>query len=150
HRDAEADYRRAFALFDLLAAQSPLEPETRNDLVGAHLQFAHSLREQGKRAEDEASIRRAVWLAERLVREFPDDPRHGDQLVSARNALARLCPSGEAEQIFRRNLTLTKQDHLLGQVHTELGRQLAAQGRLAEAEQAASEAAKLWERVVAR
>ena len=77
---------RAFALFDLLEAQSPLDPDTRNDLVMAHLELAYNHGKQGKRAKDEASIRRAVRLAERLVREFPDDPRHGDQLVSANNA----------------------------------------------------------------
>jgi len=150
HRDAEAAYRRAFALFDLLAAQSPIEPDTRNDLVMAHIEFAYNLLELGKREEQEASIRLAVRLAERLVREFPDDPRHVDQLVSANNALARLSPPGEAEQILRRNLALTKEEWLLGHVHNELRRLLEAQGRLAEAEQAASEAAKLWEQMVAR
>jgi serine/threonine protein kinase len=142
HRNAEATYRRAFALFAQLAALSPLTPETRSDLVMAHIEFAHSLVEQGKRDEHEAFIRRAVRLAEQLVREFPDDPRHGDQLVSANNALAGLRPPGEAEQILRRNLTLTKEDWLLGHVHNELRSVLEAQGRLAEAEQTASEAAQ--------
>jgi serine/threonine protein kinase len=148
--EAEASYRKAFALFDLLTAQSPLEPETRNDLVSANIEFAHSLSEQGKRDEYERSIRRAVRLAGDLVREFPDDPRHGDQLASANNALASLCPPGEAERILRRNLTLTKQDWLLGHTHNELMGVLQAQGRLAEAEQAASEAARQWELTVAR
>jgi tetratricopeptide (TPR) repeat protein len=150
HRDEEAAYRRAFALFDLLAARSPLEPDTLNDLVIAHLELAHSLLEQGKRVEHESRIRQAVRLAEQLVREFPNDPRHVNQLVNANNELAWLCPQGEGERILRRNLTLTKEHWLLGHVHKELSKLLEAQGRFAEAEQAASEAVKLWEPVVER
>src|SRR5262249_8258528 len=94
-------------------------------------------------------LRRAVQIAEGLVKEIPEAPQYGDKLVNANLYLARLCTPDEREKILRRNLPLAKEG-TLAKVHLELSGLLGTLGRYPEAEQTAREAAKLLERLVAQ
>ena len=134
--EAEQSYRKHFALFEELEAQSPLEPSTRAALARAHIQFAAIRLELGDREEHEKHLRRAVRIAEDLVQEFPKDPACGDALVYANlHLIAQIRhPPDQEEEMLRRNLTLTKNPHLVGMIYIQLGHLRVRQGRYPEAE----------------
>ena len=62
YAEAEKGYRKAFAMFAELEAQSPLEPSLRRDLSSAHLEIAACVRDLGNREEQEKHTRRAVEI----------------------------------------------------------------------------------------
>ncbi len=136
---AEIDYGKTFAMFLELAAQGPLDPESRRELSLAHVEISTCCFELGKLEEHKAHTQQAVDIAEALTTEFPQDPSIRDQLALANFYLAGLiAPTRplDAEKILRRNLTLTKYPGHLAEYHRCLGTLLASQGRPAEAEQA--------------
>ena len=59
-------------MFEELEAQSPLEPNTRVGLVRAHTFFAALRLGLGNREEHEEHLRRAVRIAEDLVKALAD------------------------------------------------------------------------------
>src|SRR5262245_55952442 len=148
--ESDVAFRKASALFEQLEALSILGPDTRSELVNAHVDFAANLGAQNKGEEQAHHLRRAVQIAEGLVKEIPEAPQYGDKLVNANLYLARLCTPDEREKILRRNLPLAKEPGLLAKVHLELSGLLGTLGRNPEAEQTAREAAKLLERLVAQ
>jgi serine/threonine protein kinase/tetratricopeptide (TPR) repeat protein len=148
YAESEAAFRDAFALFARMEAQAPLEPSIRDDLVLAHIEFAYSLGGQRKRDEQEQNIRRAVEIAEGLLKEFPH-AGFGDRLANAIGHLAQFSSPGEEERLRRRALTLAKQPWQLGHTLGGLGELVGGQGRYAEAEQLAREAVKAWEQTAA-
>jgi eukaryotic-like serine/threonine-protein kinase len=134
--EAEKSFRKALAMFEELEAQSPLEPSTRVALVQAHCQFGRFLSGLGNREEPaEEHLRRAVQMAEDLVKEFPKDPGHGELFVSANVNLITLTrlPPDQAEEMLRRNLKLTKNTYLVGYIYWHLGVLGVRQGRYPEA-----------------
>jgi tetratricopeptide (TPR) repeat protein len=74
--EAEAQYRRALALQEKLAAQFPAVPQYRDDLAGSHDNLGLLLAGLGKRPEAEEQYRRALALKEKLAAEFPAVPRY--------------------------------------------------------------------------
>ncbi len=163
---AEAAYRRAFAMLDALDAESPLEPAIRGKLISYHMGFAWMLRNQAKFEEGEKAYRRAVAVAEGLVKEFPDVPRYRDQLVESTNRLAAAIANPgpfmfssapptqleEAEKVLRRNLALTAETSFRdrGQTYQHLGAVLAKQRRFSEAEEACRQGVLLYEKALAQ
>jgi len=133
YTEAETGFRKAFAIFDELEAQAPLEPSTRRDLSLAHLELANTLALLGNRKEQANSTRRAVEIAEQLVKEYPNDPNQADMLVDASYTLAAVTAASqpeESEKILRRNLTLTKTPYLRANIYRCLGALLSGQGRV--------------------
>jgi len=134
--EAEQSFRKAFALFDELGAQSPLEPSARASLVTAHGQFAQLLFELGKPAEHDEHLHRAARIAEDLVQEFPGEMLYRNLLVGANANLIprmRLAPDQE-EEMLHRNLKLTDSPYLLGFIYLHLGHLGVSRGRYPEAE----------------
>jgi len=133
---AEQSFRKAFALFEELETQSPLEPSARASLVPAHAQFAQLLFELGKPAEQEEHLRRAVRIADDLVQEFPGEPFYRNLLVGANvHLIARMrLPPDQEEEMLRRNLKLTESPYNVGFVYLHLGHLGVSRGRYAEAE----------------
>jgi serine/threonine protein kinase len=144
--ESEADYRKAFALIDALAAQGPLDPDFRAELVNGHIGFAATAGHLGKAEEQEQHYRHAVKIAEDLVKEFPNQPVYATGLAGANYFLAQLIARRQpeqAEEMLRRNLTLTSSPWHLRMTYNLLGRLAFTQGCYADAEQAYREALKL-------
>jgi len=152
HTEAEQRYREAIAMFDELAAQSPLEPAIRNRLAFDRIEFANTLLALGKRDDFEKQTRLAVRMAEDLVKEFPDDPSHRGVLANADLQLISTlsqAPPEEVEKLLRRNLTLTTSPGHQGQTYNALAALALRQGRTAQAEQAYRQALESWEKASA-
>jgi serine/threonine protein kinase len=134
--EAEQSFRKAFALFEELGTQSPLEPSTRASLVPAHHQFAQLLFELGNLPEHDEHLHRAARLAEDLVQEFPGEPLYRDLLVGVNaNLIPRMrLPPDQEEEMLRRNLKLTESPYNLGFVYLHLGHLGVSRGRYPEAE----------------
>ena len=164
---AEAAYRTAFTMFDELDAEAAPEPAMRAQMIAHHMGFAWVLRNQAKFAEGEKALRRAVAVAEGLLRDFPDVPLHRDRLIEASNRLAAaLAAPGpkffnpgtpaqleEAEKILHRNLKLSEGSTKLwdrAQTYQALGDLLQKQRRLPEAEKACRQGLDLFEKALAK
>ncbi len=149
---AEDAYRKAFAMLDELDAVAPLDPDTRSDLIFAHIEDSVVLDHQGKAEEREKALRRTVAFGEALVKQFPEAPSYRDQLTNASNRLAEaIAPREpvEAERVLRHNLDLAKESTdawLHGQTWLNLGTLLANQRRHAEAEDACRQAIPFFEK----
>ncbi|MFL5339741.1 MAG: protein kinase domain-containing protein [Gemmataceae bacterium] len=164
YRKSEDAYRRAFAMFDLLAAESPLEPSIRSNLLPHYLEFSWALRNQGKNEEGEKALRRGVAVAEDLLKQFPQSSLYRDAVVTERNHLAgalvspNLLEAGppakleEAEHLLQRNLALTQETTSFGnraQTYRNLGAVLDKQRRFSEAEDACRKGVLLFEKALA-
>ena len=148
--EAETGYGKALALFAELAAVSPLEPSTRRDLSQVHLELAGCLDNLGKREEQANSIRRAVEIAEQLVKESKNVPEDIDRFVDATSNLAvmiGLTRPQEAEKMVRRNLELTNTPALRGNIYRYLAGLLGGQKRYSEAELAGRQALEEYEKI---
>jgi tetratricopeptide (TPR) repeat protein len=161
---SEEAYRKAFTMFDELEAASPLEPSIRSQLVSSLIGFSWVLRNQGKLAEGEKALRRAVAVAEDLLKEFPDSRPYRDLVITVRNRLASAIVSPglvanaqrtaleEGEQLLRRNLVLTHQTTSFwdrAQTYRNLGVVLAKQRRFSEAEDAYRQGILFFEKALA-
>jgi serine/threonine protein kinase/Tfp pilus assembly protein PilF len=76
---ADKAYEQAMAL---LAPLAPRDAEARRQLSSAHNSRGVLLIRRGQPVEAEAAFRRAVALQEQLLRELPDDPKVGFDLVA--------------------------------------------------------------------
>jgi serine/threonine protein kinase/regulator of sirC expression with transglutaminase-like and TPR domain len=158
HRDlgqtaeSEADYRKAFALVDALAADGPVDPDFRAKLISGHIGCAQTMLLLGKAEDKGKHTRIAVTMGEELVKEFPDKAEYAAELAFANRQLAnevsRRDP-GQAEEILRRNLMITRSPWEHRKTYTALGRLAFSQGRYADAEQAYREAVKLGDAAAA-
>jgi tetratricopeptide (TPR) repeat protein len=108
--EAEAEYRKALALKEKLAADFPAVPVHRRDLAVTHNNLGALLRNQGKRAEAEAEYRGALALYERLAADFPAVPVHRGRLALIHNNLGNMLSDRgkgtEAEAEYRKALAL--------------------------------------------
>jgi tetratricopeptide (TPR) repeat protein len=152
HRDlgqtaeSEADYQKAFALVDALAADGPLDADFRVKLIVGHIGFAETKRRRGQVQDEGKHIQIAAAIGEELVQAFPNRPDYAAELASANlflaNGLSKTEPA-QAEKILRRNLTLTSSPWQLRKTYASLGRLALDQKRYADAEPAFREAVKL-------
>jgi eukaryotic-like serine/threonine-protein kinase len=153
---SEDAYRKAFAMFDRLEDESPLEITIRREFAGYYIGFSWVLRNQGKLEEGEKILRRAVRVAEELVQEFPGVPAHHESLADARNRLAYAIADAkpdEAEAILRGNLALTDGEtsfQLQAQTWRDLGLALAKRRRYSQAEDAYRHGVSFFEKALAR
>jgi tetratricopeptide (TPR) repeat protein/tRNA A-37 threonylcarbamoyl transferase component Bud32 len=142
HTEAEAEFRRALALWESTVGPDHLDvANANNNLVG-------NLHAQGKYAEAEVAARRSLALRETAL-----GPDHPDVALSHNNLAGILIAQGEhteAEAEFRRALTL--REATLGSEHPDVGASrhnlatvLRAQGKTAEAEAEHRRALELWE-----
>jgi eukaryotic-like serine/threonine-protein kinase len=164
--NSEEAYRKGFAMLDEPHAQSPLEPSTRGALVSYYSGFASVLRNQDKFEDGEKALRRAVAVAEELLKESPDCGPFRDHVVTARNRLANALafPRGllanarraeleEAEQILERNLLLARETTSFwdrAQTYRHLGVVLDKQGRFSDAEDACRKGVLFFEKALAK
>jgi tetratricopeptide (TPR) repeat protein len=156
YRRAEDAYRKAFAVLDQLDAESPLEPGIRRGLVGYYIGFSWVLRNQGKFDEGEKALRRAVAVAEGLVKKSPEVASYREALVDASNRLADAIAGSQpkqAEKILRRNLTRTEGTTSLwdrARTYRSLGDLLTRQRRFSEAEDAYRQGVRLFNKAAAK
>ncbi len=156
YRRAEDAYRYAFAMIDELNAESPLEPSIRSELIFYHIGFSWVLNNQGKKEEQEKALRRAVAVAEDLVKKLPEVPTYRDYLADARNQLAGAIAGTkpeEAAKILRQNLALLEDGNSVwhrAQTYQNLGALLAKQRRFSEAEDAYRQGVRFFEKAVAK
>ena len=149
--EAEARYRKAFAIIADLAAELPLDPELRRLMIGSRNGFADVLSELGKTAERDEQIRAAIAMGEQLVKDFPENADYAAALVAANTRLARwIAPNqpGEADKILRRDLTLARDPYSQARTYHQLGKLARHQGRDREAEQFLRKALEFQEVVV--
>jgi tetratricopeptide (TPR) repeat protein len=85
---AEPDRREAIALYEGLLAESPTDPEYRENLAHTLSQRGQGLFRIGRFREPEQAHRQAVKLWERLVADFPSVPKYPDSLAQSRCGLA--------------------------------------------------------------
>src|SRR5262245_22452141 len=150
--ESETEYRNAFAMFEELAAQSPLEPRTRWNLSWAHDELSGVLDDLERREDGEKHVRLAIQIAEDLMKEFPGQPGCANDLACFNMALARYIPPpkrDEAENLVRRSLTLANSPVTLAQGYYLLGQLMEGNGRYAEAEEAIYQAVHNREKVAA-
>jgi tetratricopeptide (TPR) repeat protein len=74
HREAAAGFRRAEALLERLAEESPDRFEYRHKLARTAGNLGVELAKLGKEAEAETALQRGIGLRRELVKDFPEDP----------------------------------------------------------------------------
>jgi serine/threonine protein kinase len=109
---AEAGYSRAVKLYEVLAAKSPGDSETRKVLARTHFNSGIHFEGTKNLAAAEAAFRIAAKLHERLLADHPDDPGHRSDLADDLNDLGvilrerdQLAAAGEA---FRQAIDMGK------------------------------------------
>jgi tetratricopeptide (TPR) repeat protein/serine/threonine protein kinase len=163
-KEAVAGLRRAQALFEQLAADSPEVPLYRDKLARSHNDLGLNLRALGELAEAETACQQAVALKEKLVAEYPEVRAYRADLATNYNSLVLVLADrgdhAKAEIACLRSLDLRKklvdefQDvpayrHELAISYNNLGMAIKDRGRRAEAEKAFRQAVDLDEKVVA-
>jgi eukaryotic-like serine/threonine-protein kinase len=145
---AIADYRRAQAIFQKLAADFPSVLEYRQRQAQSHRGLGVMLYQLGKRKEAEAEHRRALAIVQPLADEFPNDPGCRSELAASHaNLGVVLCGLGnkaEAAAEYRQAINLRQSlvteypdvaeyRILLAYSYNNLGMALAALGKQEEA-----------------
>jgi tetratricopeptide (TPR) repeat protein len=78
--EAVADFRRALAIREALAASAPADPRQQATLTQVHLKIGKALRDIGRLGEALRSYERSLAIAEALVRDHPTDVSYEEQL----------------------------------------------------------------------
>ncbi len=162
--EAEAEYRKALAIYEKLAADFPAVPAYRQELAASYLNLGLLLVGLGKRAEAEAEYRQALAIQERLAADFPTVPEYRQHLATGHNnlgiLLADLGKRAEAEAEYRKALAIQKKLAIdfpampayrldLGGSHSSLGFLLAGLGKRAEADVEDRRALAIYEKLAA-
>jgi serine/threonine protein kinase/Flp pilus assembly protein TadD len=111
--EAEECYRKALALYEKLAEESPKERRFRAYLAISQSELGGLLRDLGRRADAEKFQRQALALAKKLLAESPSRPEYRYQLATGHKALGNLAQDqgkyAEAEEDFRRALAVLEE-----------------------------------------
>jgi serine/threonine protein kinase/tetratricopeptide (TPR) repeat protein len=87
--EAADSYGTAIKLYRQLAAESD-KAEYRNELARCYFDLAHTLRQQGKRADAVVAFGLAVDLHKDVIADFPDEPKYWRELADAYNDLGTM------------------------------------------------------------
>jgi serine/threonine protein kinase/predicted negative regulator of RcsB-dependent stress response len=110
HRDeASRALRRAVEVFGVIAAKDPRDVQIQLDLAKCHNNVGELLRDQGEFEPAIAAYQSSCAIAERLVKEHPDQPRYREQnagtLGNLALALSAIEPT-KGEESFRKAIAI--------------------------------------------
>ena len=108
--EAEAEFRKAMAIYQKLADDDPAVTDYRNDLAWSHRALANLLSKTGKPAEAEAEYRKAVAIRQKLVDDNPADTGFRSSLADSHFdhgiLLSNTGKPAEAEAEYRKALAI--------------------------------------------
>jgi tetratricopeptide (TPR) repeat protein len=164
HPGAERDYRRGFALLQVVGSESPTWADPQRDLARGEHDLGVLLKKANRFRESETALRSAIARRERLATEHPGDSTDLQSLADSRYQLGALAARlrgrrAEQEEAYRAALRVLESNVASSRDSPESRRKLARYlnnlsillkdtGRLREAEDNWCEAIKL-ERAIA-
>jgi tetratricopeptide (TPR) repeat protein len=165
-QDAEKAFRRAIAINERLARESPAVPGYRDGIGLCHLGLGSLLMSTGRRTQAEEALRLAVGIVEQQLKDFPDKAPSdfGGFYRGSHSALQTLLLDdgrrAEAEAVYHRAVqingplsrlwtTTTHGRFNLALFRWQLATLASRYGRFEEAARYSNEAIQLFEQIVA-
>ena len=108
--EAEAEFRKALAIYQKLADDNPAVTEFRSGLAGSHNNLGFLLADTGKPAEAEAEYRKALAIYQKLADDNPAVTEFRSSLAGATTTSASCCGDtgkpAEAEAEYRKAMAI--------------------------------------------